>query len=355
MPSRFMSAVVATITTLLITALPILGSVSAASAVPGDPIIPTSPSCVVQLVSGDPVTAPPAPTCYDPSGSDLDELLVPVYTDGYGWPVSYVDSGMGPLNNAGPNSTYGASQVSVQSKEYDPASGMYVVRHGWMLTFNTSVTAAPTPDSYWVTLGECKTAAGFTTRLATAFMRNEAGADSRYIGYVLPEADGENGTSVFDTQPAYRVLDGATIGMPLVADSPYKLGLDPGMTYTVKYWLEDRNSLATSSGAGSRLGGQVSVYVPKCGGDVTPPADTVKPSAKIIVLKRGPVFRTVKVVLGSRQATAPTSYKVIRDPRRGPTLRKTYVTKYKTVTYYKVRKGTVIKVRFNTTLLRRIV
>ena len=354
MPSRFMSAVVATITTSLITALPILGSVSAASAAPGDPIIPASPSCVVQLVSGDPASAPPAPTCYDPSGPDLDEFLVPLYYDSAGKQVTYRSDAWSPYKWDQPNSTYGAGQVHVVAAYFDPSLGGYVDRFRWTLAFNTSVTSVPTANAYWVTLGECTTVSGFTTRLATAYMRNEVGVDGRYVGYVLPAASGENGNSVFDTQPALRVLEGATVAMPLVADAPYKVGLSPGTTYTIKYWLEDRNSLPTSNGAGRRVGGEVSVYVPKCGDDSSSGGSgtTVPPTAKIKVVKRGPVYSKVKVVLGSRKATEATKYRVTIDPPRGKTIRKSYVTKFKVLKYPKLLNRTVVKVRFGIKLVR---
>ena len=353
MSSSKQSWVVATITTIVM-ALAGLVIVPAVHAAPGDPIIPTTPTCTVTLTSGDPATAPPPPTCYDPSGADLDEVLVPYYVDTQGYEVPYVDADMDPLYHDRPNSSYGASQMQVSVKGYDPAQGFYVITHTWTLSFGTGVTYEPTPNTYWVELGECKTSGGFTTRLATAYMRNEPGPDGRYIGYVGPGATGDNGNSVFDTQPAYRVLDGATVGMPLVADLPYKLGLDPGTTYTVKFWLEDRNSLPASAGANSRVGGQVRVYVPKCGSDTsTPGTGSVEPRAKIKIIKRGPVFSKVKVVLGSRKATTPTKYKVIRDPKHGRTLRKTYDTKFKVVKYYKIRKGTVVKVRFKTVLAKR--
>lgn len=348
MSSRFTSWVVAAITTLLITSLPVLGSVSAASAVPGDPIIPTSPSCVVQLVTGDPATAPPAPTCYDPSGSDLDEFLVPHYVDASGRRVLYVDQNMNMYWNDRPNSTKGASQVSVQSQHYDPSVGMYVNGHAWVLGFNTAVTAAAGSESYWVTVGGCL--GNDKIRQATAYFRNEP-SDGRYVGYVYPQATHDGGDAL-DTQPALRVYEGSTVGIPLVSSAYMGAGLVSGHIYTVKYWFEDRNSLQGSGAGTRRLGGQVTVEVPDCKIATQDPVG-VAPQAKIVVLKRGPAYSQVKVVLGSRTATVPTRYQVIRDPRWGLTVRKTYLSKYKVVRYYKVKRGTVIKVRFKTVLARR--
>ena len=343
------SWVVATITTFVMM-LAALVSTPAASAAPGDPIIPSSPTCIVTLTSGDPATAPPAPTCYDPSGSDLDELLVPVYYDASGYDVSYVNSNMGPYKTASPNSTNGASQVLVQTMRFDPSVGGYVKAHAWQLTFNTSVTATPSPNGYAVSVGSCVNS---NTRQVTASFRNEAGPDGRYIGYVFPQAYA-TGVTVLDTQPASRVYDGATVSIPLVYIAEDGNGIAGGYTYTVDFWLTDTSSVPGSGAGTRRLGGSVKVYVPSCKeGTVPPSTSTTKPQAKIVVLKRGPVFNKVRVVLGSRKATEPTAYKVIRDPRKGKTLRKTYDTKFKKVTYYKIRKGTVIKVRFQTKVLRR--
>ncbi len=352
MPRNTQSWVAAAITTLLIMAVPVLGSVPAASAAPGDPIIPTTPSCIIELVSGDPATVPPAPTCYDPSGSDLDELLVPVYTDGSGWDVSYVDSNMSPYKSSAPNSTNGASQVQVQSMRYDASLGGYVNGHAWRLSFNTSVTASPSQNGYSVSVGAC---VGYNTRQVTANFHNAAGLDGRYVGHVFPRAYA-TGAGVLDTQPAYRVYDGASVAIPLVYVAEDGNGIIGGYTYTVDFWLTDTNSLPNSGAGTRRLGGSVKVDVPACNTGSTPPSTgSSSPQAKIVVLKRGPIFNVVKVVLGSRKATEPTKYKVIRNPRKGPTLRKTYDTKHKVVKYYKVRKGTVIKVRFKTKVLRRTI
>ena len=346
------SWVAAAITTIFAMMLSTLGSISAASAVPGDPIIPTAPSCVIELVSGDPATAPPVPTCYDPSGSDLDEFLVPNINDANGRHIGYENGAWSPYKWDSPNSTNGASQVFVQSTYYDPAVGMYVNGHAWNLTFNTSITATPAANGYWVVVGDCLP--GSTSiRAATAYFRNEAGADSRYIGSVLPKAWSPKSVAV-GTQAALRVLDGATIAVPLVSDVSQGSGLAAGYTYTVDYWLQDTNSLPDSGAGTRRIGGSVAIDVPTCNpfATVPPPAASAAPKAKIVVLKRGPVFSKVKVVLGSRKATEPTKYKVIRKPLRGKTLRKTFNTKFKVVKYYKIRKGTVIKVRFQTKVLR---
>jgi hypothetical protein len=351
------SWVVLPLTTIVAMVLTLLGSITApASAVASDPIIPPTPSCTVTLVSGDPVTAPPAPTCYDPSGSDLDEFLVPLYYDGAGLEVLYVDTNQNRYWSDRPNSTMGASQVSVRSKQYIPSSGMYGITHSWFLGFNTAVTVPAGLNNYWVSVGQCITSAGITVREATAFITNEPGADGRYIGYVYPRA-GTTGADALDTEPAFRVYDGSTRAIPLVTEKNNQRGLRPGKIWTVTFFLEDRSSVDGSGAGTRRVGAEVQVDVPSCGSGSGEPPETdpsaVKPQAKIIVLKRGPVYSKVKVVLGSRKATQPTRYRVIRDPRRGPTLRKTYLTKYKAVTYYKVKRGTVVNVRSKTVLAKR--
>ena len=316
-------------------------------AVPGDPIIPTSPSCVVALVpgSGDPSTAPPAPTCYDPSGADLDEFLVPPSTGPQG--VAYFDGSFNPYKSDAPNSTRGASQVRVQSMYFDAQMG-FVNGHAWDLTFNTAVTATPGPNGYWVEVGAC---ISDEVRVATAYFRNDvAGGDGRYVGYVLPTADGgADGVSVA-TQPALRVLDGATVAIPLRYDAA-RAGLIGGVTYQVKYTLIDSNSLPNSGAGTKRIGGTVSVNVPTCRPVIQPPTQGVKPKAKISLVKKGRTFDTVKVVMGDKKAAAPTRYKVIRDPKRGRTLKKAFTVTYK-VKYYKVPKGTVVKVRYKSKTAR---
>lgn len=341
--------VVATLTSFVMV-LSTLGGISAASAAPGDPIIPSAPSCVIELVSGDPATAPPAPTCYDPSGSDLDELLAPLYYDGNGKQVVYHNSeSWSPYKWDQPNSTHGAGQVNVGATFFDPSLGYYVERFSWTLAFNTSVTAQPNANAYWVVVGDCKFGGAVPVRPATAYFRNEAGVDGRYVGHV----SATTGTN----QPvsATRVLEGATVGLPLIVDSSQpglSASTEQDRTYHLTYWLEDRSTVAGSGEATRRIGMELSVLVRACNRNSGGTGSTVEPKAKIVVVKRGPVFSKIKVVLGSRKATEPTRYKIIRDPRRGPTLRKTFNTKFKVVTYYKVRKGTVIKVRFKTKVLR---
>lgn len=357
MSSKQSPWVVATITAFIMT-LASLVSAPATHAAPGDPIIPTAPTCVVTLVSGDPATAPPAPTCYDPSGSDLDEFLVPLFYDSGGRQVIYQDAAWSPFKWDQPNSTKGASLVSVQTQRYDSSSGGYVGDHAWSLSFNTAVTGAPAANNYWVTVGECLGRLG--VRRVTAFFKNEVGqsADGRYIGYVYPSASAKGVSSLLDTQPIYRVYDGATVAMPLIYDEEMGAGVLSGYVYTVDFWLEDRSTLPNSGGGTRRLGASVTVDVPACSLGPSDPGDdgsatVVEPRAKIKVVKRGPVFSKVKVVLGSRKATVPTKYKVIRDPKHGRTLKKVYNTKFKVVKYHKVRKGTVVKVRFKTKVLKR--
>ncbi|MDQ5932121.1 MAG: hypothetical protein QG649_206 [Patescibacteria group bacterium] len=347
------SWVVLPLTTIVAMVLTLLGSITApASAVAGDPIIPPTPSCTVTLVSGDPVLAPPAPTCYDPSGSDLDEFLVPLYYDVSGNQVIYRSASWSPYKWDQPNSSRGSSQVSVFAATYDSVMGGYVDKHSWTLSFNTASIAQPPANAYWVVVGKCDWTAGSPFRPVTAFFRNEVGVDGRYVGYLSLE------TGVTEPAEAMRVLDGATVGLPLVVDE-YQLGLpadnDQVEIFEVAYWLEDRSTVPGSGVGTRRMGAKLQISVPACRYDGNDPGTgtSVKPQAKIIVLKRGPVYSKVKVVLGSRKATQPTRYQVIRDPRRGPTLRKTYLTKYKAVTYYKVKRGTLIKVRSKTVLAKR--
>lgn len=327
------------------------------AAVPGDPIIPAAPSCAIELVSGDPATAPPAPTCYDPSGSDLDEFLVPYVTDANGKVVSYDNGVWSPYKWDAPNSTRGAGQVLVRSTYFSQTTGGYVSGHSWNLTFNTLVTATPAQNRYWVEVGACTREGG--PRTVTAYFANEVGGDSRYIGRVFPSASAEKdgGGVAFDTQPALRVYDGATVAIPLVSQAYQGNGLYGGYTYVVTYWLEDTSSLPNSGAGTRRVGGTVTVDVPNCdrhtNGPGTGTGTSAEPKAKIVVLKRGAVFSKVKVILGSRKATAATKYTVVRDPRQGRAIKKTFVTKFKSVKYRNVRNGTLIKVRASKLIAKR--
>lgn len=346
MSQRTKSWVVTTLTIFVAMVLSATVSIPAASAATGDPIIPTTPTCTVTLVSGDPATAPPAPTCYDPSGSDIDEFLVPYYFDANGYRVAYENGAWSPYKWDRPNSTNGASQVFVQSTYYDPAVGMYVNGHAWTLTFNTAVTAQPTANGYWVSVGACADAPGSDVRTATAFVRNESGLDGRYIGSVYPESYAK-GITVARTQPASRVYDGATVAIPLVIDQ-YTPGLTTDYTYTVKFWLTDRGE-AWDDETDRRLGATLSVYVPKCSGSTSP---SNRPSARIVKLKPKPPFSKAKVVLGKRSVTKATKYRVVVNPKVGKTVRKTIVTKHK-VLRFKLRGGGVVKVRFNGKVVRK--
>ena len=341
------SWVVATITTFIMMLAALVG-IPTASAVPGDPIIPLTPSCTVTLVSGDAATAPLAPTCYDPSGNDQDELLVPSEAVSG---VSYVGADMNPYWYDRPNSTNGASQVSVQSMYYDTTQGMFVKGHAWRLDFNTAVTAVPTANSYWVELGSCVNSST-TARRVTAFFKNEVGTDGRYLTNVYPEASANNGgVDVFDTEPASRVYDGATVGVPLITYKDRQPGLTPGYTYQVKFWVSYTGDVFSSETR--QLGATQSVYVPKCGKGSEPVVGSAaRPKAVITVLNKGRVFSRVKVALGGKQATRAT-YRVIRDPKHGRTIRKTYTTRHKVLRYDRVRKGTVVKVRFGGKVVRK--
>lgn len=324
-----------------------LGVTTTASAASSPPIIPLTPNCVVTLVSGDSATAPPPPTCFDPSGSDQDEFLVPYYLESNGYDVSYVDGQMNPYSSVAPNSTHGASQVIVQSMHYDNAFGGYTNGAAWRLDFGTTVLSVPTPNSYWIEFGECKTVAGITVRGTTAFVRNEIGQDGRYIGSIYPEASANGGAvGVVDTVAATRLYDGSAVGIPLITFQDDKPGLTPGYTYQVKFWLADEGSAAYSGNPKRWLGATQSVVVPKCGTTTTQPGSAASPKATITVVHRGHVFNRVKVVMGSRQATKATMYRVTRDPRRGRTVSQSYTVRCKTVEYRKVRKGTVVTVKF---------
>lgn len=351
--SRFKKlwVLIAPMAVVLTMTAPIVG-VAPASAAPGDPIIPATPSCTVTLVSGDPAIAPP-PTCYDPSGSDLDEFLVPNVNDANGNHIAYEDGSWNPYNWDRPNSTNGASQVFVQSTHYDSTAGGYVNGPAWTLSFNTAITATPGPNTYWVSVGACKMGSqGLWVREATAYITNVAGSDGRYIGEVYPEATADGGgLTAIDTKPVKRIYDGATIGIPLITFDVQKPGLNPGYTYKVKFWLADQGPAGDPANTARRLGATLLVDVPKCGTSGTP--ITVKPTAKIVLLHKGRVYNRVKVVLGSRQATKATHYRVIINPKRGKTIRKSYTVSYKAVTYKKIRKGTVIKVRFGTRVVLR--
>lgn len=319
--------------------------VAAAAGTPGDPIIPTTPSCSIILTAGDPATAPPAPTCYDPSGADLDEFLVPRYVDATGHSVGYEDGNWNPYNWDRPNSTKGASQVTVQSTRYDPAVGFYVNDHAWTLTFNTSVTGAEAGETYRAVVvpGTCNPQ---TSQWQVEWLaQNLPDATHRYI----PSIEGSIYRLADDTPlppglidehvHAERVYDGheASLGVESMYPGTYKFAATKG----------DK----TSGWQGWRL------EVPTCGRVRGPDADAndtsaVKPRARIALVNRGAVFSKVKVVLGSQKASTPTRYKVIRDPRSGRTLRQSVSTSDK-VLRYRVRNGTLVKVVSGKTLLAK--
>lgn len=343
MGSRSLAVLAAT--ALLTTIVAVATPADAAAGTPGDPIIPTTPSCSIILTAGDPATAPPAPTCYDPSGADLDEFLVPRYVDATGHSGGYEDGNWNPYNWDRPNSTKGASQVTVQSTRYDPAVGFYVKDHAWTLTFNTSVTGTEAGETYRAVVvpGTCNPQ---TSQWQVEWLaQNLPDATHRYI----PSIEGSIYRLADDTTlppgmideyvHAERVYDGreASLGVESMYPGTYKFAATKG----------DK----TSGWQDWRL------EVPTCGSVRGPDADAndtavVKPRARIALVKRGAVFSTVKVVLGDRKATIPTRYKVIRDPRSGPTLRKSVATTRKTVRY-RVPNGTLIKVRAKTLLAKR--
>lgn len=337
MSQRTKSWVVTTLTIFVAMVLSATVSIPAASAATGDPIIPTTPTCTVTLVSGDPSLAP-APTCYDPSGSDIDEFLVPHYYDANGNSVVYDNGEFGLYNWDRPNPTNGASQVFVQSMYYDPAQWMYVNGPAWTLTFNTAVTAAPGANSYWASVGDCQHSYD-DVRPVTAWIRNEAGVDGRYISSVYPESWSEEIT-VAETVAMSRVYDGSTNGTSLLVDQNTP-GLFTGQTYTIRFWLADAGNAMHSTNPARRLGGIIKVFVPKCGTSASP---SNRPSARIVKLKPKPPFSKAKVVLGSRSVTKTTKYRVVVNPKVGKTVRTTVVTKHK-VLRFKLRGGGVVKVR----------
>lgn len=347
------SWVVFALTSLFIPALTLLGS-APATAGQGDPIIPTSPSCVVTLVSGDPATAPAAPTCFDPSGADEDELLVPLVYSQVGYNVSYVNEDMNPYHTDRPNSTNGASQVSVQSMRYDPGQQMYVPGHAWVLYFNTAVTGPSSANTYWLSVGDCVETAGLEVRSVTAFVRNEPGDGGRYIGSFYPDASAP-GVTVSDTATVTRVYDGATVGVPLIAGE-FDPGLFTGYTYTVGFWIDDIGTAEASGSTTRVLGALQTVYVPPCDGSTStpPPPLVATPMATITVVHWTRRYRDVSVALGSLRATKPTRYVVVIDPRRGRTIRRTFLTEHQVLSYH-VRKRTLVKVYFSgRVVLRRV-
>lgn len=316
--------------------------------------MPASPACVITLVSGDPSLAP-APSCFDPSGSDEDEFTVPNYTDANGNRVSYDKGDWNTLSYDRVYSSGGQAQVGLQAWVYDPSLGEYVVGATWTLNYNLEVTAEPTPNTYWVELGKCNhSSGGIPVREATAFVTNGAGADARFIRSVYPSAATLDGaTETHDTAEITRVFDGATASTPLITFDLYKPGLETGTTYMVKFWQADVGSAKDWDNKSRILASKVRVYVPSCGGVNGP---STRPRAKISVISCRPASSNVRVELGSKAATKATKYRLVIDPRRGKTFRKTFTTAHKVVKLHRlhrVKKGTLIKVTFGKKVVKK--
>ena len=277
---------------------------------------------------------------------------MPYYLEPNGYDVSYVDENRTPYYYDRPNSTNGSSQVLVRSMHYDEVVGGYVDGPAWTLDYNTSITAEPTPNVYSVSFGECSSYIGVPFRRATATVYNEVGADGRYIGSVYPEASAMGGgVDVIDTQTVYRVYDGESVSVPLITFDETMPGLTPGYTYQVTFWLADSGNAGDDSNPTRWAGATQSVYVPECGD--SPPGHTQRPRASIKVVHHRHVFQTVKVVLGSRQATRPTTYQVERRTARGRTIHEKFTTRYKVVLYRQARSGDVFSVQFGAKVVRK--
>lgn len=316
------SWVAATLTSLIMT-VAALATIPAAHAAPGDPIIPATPSCVVQLVSGDPATAPPAPTCYDPSGSDLDEFVVPqnaVNSSGHG--VGYVDGNMNQYHPV--NSTNGASQVFIQATSYNPATGTTNNDYSWTLTFSQSVTGTEAGESYRAEVipGTCNST---TSQWQVNWLvYNKPDVTQRYI----PVIDGS----------VYRLADDDTTIPPGMIDEFLRvervhdgressLGIES--MYPGTYKFAATKGSVTSGWQSWRL------EVPSCGRYRGPDAADAPGTGTTTGSLTGK-FRQLsptkmKAIVNGRRVDYSVKVKIVIDPKVGKTVIKAFTMKPRSV------------------------
>ncbi len=311
------SWVVLPLTTIFALVLTLLGGISApASAGPGDPIIPPTPSCTVTLVSGDPEVAPP-PSCFDPSGTDQDEYMAPIVpTDANGGIMGYYRDGTF-LDMERIYTTGGAASFSVTSKYWDQASNSYVGGPSWILAFNTATTGIEAGEAYRAAVipGTCN--AQTSQWQVDWFVTNIADSSMRYIpqveGSVFRLADDTLiPPGAYDTSlVAKRVFDGAEVSMGRESMSPgtYKFSAMIGQRYSG--WQSWR------------------LEVPSCGSVNGPDAENGGGSPETEVVIPVGKFRQVrptkmKAIVDSRKVKYPVRIKVAIDPKIGKTTIKTF-------------------------------
>lgn len=299
--------------------------------------IPSSPSCLVTLISGDEAVALP-PTCFDPAGSDQDELVIPSILDPSGWggEISYFINGEVVFDSEVPLSTNGLASLSITTQFWSPTSGLSD-GPSWRLDFNVEPVGVVPPDTYWVEVGGCFDRGWL--RHVTAYTRNEASADERLIHEVWPHTISvDGGTGTVGIKPMSRIFDGETASTALYTFEDTEPGLAPGVTYVVTFWQATKGSAVNSGNSTRFIAHRETVKIPSCSSDGG--GTQVSPKATIKVGKCRPRFCRVIVTLGSHKATKVTKYTVVK-PGKNPV----YRVRHKTVRYHKIKKGALIKVR----------
>ncbi|WP_457110217.1 hypothetical protein [Marmoricola sp. URHA0025 HA25] len=195
--------------------------------------------------------APPAPTVFDPSGTDQDAFTIPVVS-GAGYmsldEATYYTSG----------ATYpsgGVSQLQLKATSCDGFGSC--TDTPFTLVFNQAVTGTEAANKYHSVLGACDASLS-QTRL-TAYIENVADATGRYLPEVSVTAYNIIGSGA--TLQTMRVLDGET----RVRDvKGVGIGVAPG-TNTVKYYLGEPGASAPVY--------TEKVWVPACGSEGPPIGD----------------------------------------------------------------------------------
>lgn len=304
---------------------------------------PADSSCTITqvvnpsgTVTSNPV--PPPPVCFDPSGSDQDEVLEPPSDDDYYRFVYYIGSTR--LSEDEPYSTKGQSVATVevwdngvpgvQSPGYSTTA--------YQLTFNTAVTVPPAPNDYWAEVGdECKDIGYGDYRELTIFVKNNEDAGKRFIHRIWPDVDALDGSSVPWSDQAFRVQDGQTAGMHAKVRLYGMPGVWPGKTYKVKVWESDYDRADSSD----RVVANLRVTVPNCDGtdptDPTDPGHTVKPKGDL----RQTGKHKVRAVMKKGSASAVPFRVLVQKPHRKAKVRNITLSQpRKVLVMKKLPKGT---------------
>lgn len=247
---------------------------------------------------------PPAPICFDPSGSDQDECTAPSPSQDYMYEV--VENGAS-LHYGEPTSSGGRATLTILVFNNNPPIGQYsgYSKTQFVVTFNTAETAQPASNQYSLVVSDQCTADPNVGdwRPVTVMATNVADDGHRYVADIYAgtsgtTSEGGTGNIVGYADHARRLMDGNTASIELSDTNNGVWGLRSGV-YETSVHIDGADVPAAT----------LHVVVPSC--DAVPP--TATPSGQL----EHPRLHRVRATLVNVDVPSTTTFRVVRTKPSG--------------------------------------